>query len=78
LMDSLLTLIPEFALVQVNVNMVKFYQTETVLEFVMIHLLTKTEFVYSEDVQTDSRITDSEDVFLLTLLQLDVPFPPLI
>ena len=78
LMDSLLTLIPEFAPAQVNVNMAKFYQTETVLEFVMIHLHTKTEFVYSEDVQTDSRITDSEDVFLLTLLQLDVPFPPLI
>lgn len=39
--------------------------TENAKEFVMKDLIIKTELVYSEDVQMDLKIMDSEDVSFL-------------
>jgi hypothetical protein len=60
----------------INANMVKLYRTETVLEFVMLHLPSKMESVFSEDVPMDSKIMDMEDVLLHQLSPLNA-LPPL-
>ena len=45
--------------------MVKLKTVENALEYVMLAFITKTEPVFSEDAQVDSKTTDSVDVLAL-------------
>ena len=56
--------------------MVKLKTVENALEYVMLAFITKTEPVFSEDAQVDSRTTDSVDVSALQLQLADVNHQP--
>jgi len=51
--------------------MVKLKTVANVLEFAILVFITKTELVFSEDVQADLKIMDSVDASVQQLLLVD-------